>query len=58
MLFLNVGLGSLQVEAGAAPRVPVLALFAALAMLLLMRLQLGQQRYASGPGATSPTPRT
>jgi len=46
ILFLNVGLGSLQPEADLLPVVPVLALFAALALLLLMRLQLVQQRYA------------
>ena len=46
ILFLNVGLGSLHAEAELLPVVPVLALFAALALLLLMRLQLVQQRYA------------
>ena len=46
ILFLNVGLGSLQPDADLLPVVPVLALFAALALLLLMRLQLVQQRYA------------
>ncbi len=46
ILFLNVGLGSLQAQEELLPVVPVLALFAALALLLLMRLQLVQQRFA------------
>jgi transglutaminase-like putative cysteine protease len=46
ILFLNIGLGSLQAEAELLPVVPVLALFAGMALLLLMRLQLVQQRYA------------
>ncbi len=46
ILFLNVGLGSVQAESELLPVVPVLALFAVLALLLLMRLQLVQQRYA------------
>ncbi len=44
VLFLNVGLESLVADAERLPVVPVLAIFAALAMLLLMRLQLMQQR--------------
>ena len=47
-------LGSLQPTAELLPVLPVLAVFSALAMLLLMRLQLTQQRH-SGRGATSPT---
>ena len=46
ILFLNVGLGSLQAEAELLPVVPVLALFAGMALLLLLRLHLVQQRYA------------
>lgn len=46
ILFLNVGLGSLQAQEDLLPVVPVLALFAAFALLLLMRLQLVQQRFA------------
>lgn len=46
ILFLNVGLGSLQAQEELLPVLPVLALFAGQALLLLMRLQLVQQRYA------------
>ena len=46
ILFLNVGLGSLQAQEELLPIIPVLALYAALALLLLMRLQLVQQRFA------------
>ncbi|MEX1295160.1 MAG: transglutaminase domain-containing protein [Candidatus Limnocylindrales bacterium] len=46
ILFLNVGLGSLQAQEDLLPVVPVLAIFATLALLLLMRLQLVQQRFA------------
>ena len=55
VLFLNVGLGSLEPDAEPLPALPVLAIFSALAMLLLMRLQLTQQR-RSGRAATSQTP--
>ena len=44
ILFLNLGLGSLQDDL--LPVVPVLATFATLSLLLLMRMQLVQQRYA------------
>ena len=44
VLFLNVGLGSVAPAADLLPVVPLLAAFSALAMLLLMRLQLTQQR--------------
>ena len=46
ILFLNLGLGSLQDDTDLLPVVPVLAIFATLALLLLMRMQLVQQRYA------------
>jgi transglutaminase-like putative cysteine protease len=45
VLFLNVGLGSVQADADLMPVLPVLIVFATLAMLLLMRLQLVQQRH-------------
>ena len=45
VFFLNIGLDSLAPSGETLPALPVLALFSALAMLLLMRLQLVQQRF-------------
>ncbi len=44
VLFLNIGLGATDPDAVLLPVVPMLAVFSALAMLLLIRLQLSQQR--------------
>lgn len=44
VLFLNIGLGPAGLDAVHLPVVPVLAVYSALAMLLLIRLQLSQQR--------------
>ncbi len=44
LLFLNIGLASLKPDAELLSPLPVLAIFSALAMLLLMRLQLVQQQ--------------
>jgi hypothetical protein len=46
ILFLNVRLGSTVPESALLPVLPVLATFSALALLLLMRMQLVQQRFA------------
>lgn len=45
ILFLNVGLGAIEPRPDLLPVWPVLAIYSAMAMLLLMRLQLTQQGY-------------
>jgi transglutaminase-like putative cysteine protease len=44
VLFLNLGLGSLRADDDRLPVLPLLATFSALAMLLLIRMQLVSQR--------------